>query len=107
MSHDLTHAADEVLEPHLIAAIERLTSSRFSTKRIIEEMRSTPQGEAAYADAVELCGGESDPMAKLIVHGQTIPELLRRSGLLRFAGFIHGAPQEDDGLSVPSWWRRA
>ena len=22
------------------------------------------------------------------------------------AGFIHGNPDEDDGYSVPSWWRK-
>ena len=108
MTHDLTHVADEILEPHVVAAIERMRTARFSTKRVIEEMRSTPEGEAAYAEALALCGAEDqEHMAHLIVHGQTIPELLRHSGLLRFAGFIHGRPQEDDGYSVPSWWRRA
>jgi hypothetical protein len=107
VTHDLTHVADEVLEPHVIAAIGRMTSIRFSTRRVIEEMRATPEGEAAYQQALELCGGaEQEHMARMIVHGQTVPELLRHSGLLRFAGFIHGRPAEDDGYSIPSWWRR-
>lgn len=106
MTHDLTHAADGVLGPHVLAAIQRMIAPRFSTKRIIEEIRSTPEGEAAYVEALELCGGAQEHMARMIVHGQTIPELLRHSGMLRFAGFIHGSPSEDDGFSVPSWWRR-
>jgi hypothetical protein len=32
--------------------------------------------------------------------------LLRSSKRVRFAGFIHGEPDEDDGYSVPSWWRK-
>lgn len=106
MTHDLTHVADEILEPHLLAAIERMAASRFSTKRLIEEMRVTPEGEAAYQEALEMCGGAEEHMSRLIVHGQTVPELLRHCGLLRFAGFIHGNPAEDDGFSVPSWWRK-
>ena len=107
MTHELTHVADEVLEPEVIAAIGWLTSPRFSTKRIIEELRSTPDGEAAYAQALELCGGAQDHTSRLILHGQSIPELLRRTGLLRFAGFIHGDASEDDGYGVPAWWRKA
>lgn len=106
MTHDLTHVADDLLEPHVRAAIERMTAPRFSTRRIIQELRSTPDGHAAYVEALERCGGAEDHMARMIVHGQTIPELLRHSGLLRFAGFIHGMPEEDDGFSVPSWWRK-
>ena len=106
MTHDLTHVADEVLEPHVLAAIGRMTTIRFSTKRIIEELRTSVEGEAAYQAALELCGGAEEHMSRMIVHGQTIPELLRHSGLLRFAGFIHGSATEDDGYSIPSWWRR-
>ena len=107
MNHDITHVADDVLEPHLLAALARLTPTRFSTKRVIEEMRSTPEGEAAYTEALTLCGeGEPTHMAHMIVHGQAIPELLRRSGMVRFAGFIHGDPAQSDGFSVPSWWRK-
>ena len=107
MSHDITHVPDPILEPHVRAALERIPAVRFSTKRFIEELRSTPDGEAAYLEALRLCGeGELTPMAHLVVHGQTLPELLRRSGLVQFAGFIHGQPEEDDGYSVPSWWRK-
>jgi hypothetical protein len=106
MTHDLTHVADDILAPHLFAAVARMTAPRFSTRRVIQQLRATPEGEAAYVEALERCGGSTDHMARMIVHGQTIPELLRASGLVRFAGFIHGQPDEDDGFGVPSWWRK-
>ena len=40
----------------------------------------------------------------MVLHGQVIPSLLRRSGLVRFGGFIHGNAAEDDGFGVPSLW---
>lgn len=107
MTHDITHVPDPLLEPYVRDTIERIRGERFSTKRFIEELRATPEGEAAYDEAVLLCGdGQATHMARMVVHGQTVPELLRRSGLVRFAGFIHGEPQHDDGFSVPSWWRK-
>ncbi|MSQ23581.1 MAG: hypothetical protein EXR58_03370 [Chloroflexi bacterium] len=107
MTHDMTHLADPVLEPYVRGAIERIGTSRFSIKRLIEALQATPEGRAAYDEALRICGGEDQSqMAHLIVHGQTIPELLRHSGLVRFAGFIHGEPDEDDGFAVPSWWRK-
>ena len=103
MHHD-THAADEVLEPAIRQAIERLPQ-QFSTKRLVDELRSTPAGADAYQQALEICGGENDP-AYRVLHGQAIAGLLRNSGLVKFAGFIHGIPEEDDGYSVPTWWRK-
>ena len=102
------HRADAVLEPEVQAAIERMAQSQFSTKRLIEEIRSTPSGSAAYDEAVRLLesGGTFGDTLYRVLHGQSIAGLLRTCGLVRFAGFIHGEPDEDDGYSVPSWWRK-
>lgn len=102
------HRADAVLEPEVQAAIQRLGQAQFSTKRLIAELRSTPSGSAAYDEAHKLLegGGTFGDMAYRVLHGQTIPGLLRTCGLVRFAGFIHGEPDEDDGYGVPSWWRK-
>ena len=105
--HGDTHQADEVLEPEIRGAIERLPN-QFSTKRLVDELRSTPAGADAYQQALELCGGSgewNDP-AYRVLHGQAIAGLLRNIGLVKFAGFIHGLPEEDDGYSVPTWWRK-
>ncbi len=102
------HRSDAVLEPEVQAAIQRMGSVQFSTKRLIEEIRAAPSGAAAYAEALGLLesGWTFGDMAYRVLHGQTIPGLLRTSGVVRFAGFIHGEPGEDDGFGVPSWWRK-
>lgn len=105
MAHDASPQAAEVLRPHVEAAIGRMPGRRFSTKRVIEQLRADPEGGAAYTEALGYCGaGEGDRMSYLVLHGQVVPELLRHSSLVRFGGFIHGEPDEDDGYSVPSWW---
>ena len=102
------HRADAVLEPEVRAAIGRMPTLQFSTKRLIEQLRAAPTGAAAYDEALRLlqAGGTYGDMAYRVLHGQTIPGLLRTCGIVRFAGFIHGDPEEDDGYSVPSWWRK-
>jgi len=102
------HRADALLEPEVSAAIARIGPAQFSTKRLIAELRASPTGLAAYEEAIHLLesGGTYGDMAYRVLHGQTIAGLLRTSGAVRFAGFIHGEPDEDDGYSVPSWWRK-
>jgi hypothetical protein len=102
------HRADAILEPEVQAAIGRIGVQQFSTKHLIDEIRRAPSGAAAYDEAVRLleAGGTYGDMALRVLHGQSIAGLLRSSPLVRFAGFIHGDPDEDDGYSVPSWWRK-
>jgi hypothetical protein len=105
--HHDTDRAEQVLEDEVRLAIGRLPA-RFSTKRLIDELRATPGGQAVYEEALGLCGGggEWNEPAYRVLHGQAIAALLRNSDELRFAGFIHGLPQEDDGYSVPTWWQK-
>jgi hypothetical protein len=102
------HRGDAVLQPQVEAAIDRMPAVQFSTKRLISELRSTSDGAAAYDEALRLleAGGTVGDMAYRVLHGQTVAGLLRSSQRVRFAGFIHGEPEEDDGYSVPSWWRK-
>jgi hypothetical protein len=106
--HGDDRRAYEVIEPALDAALQRMPTDRFSTKRFIEELRATEAGEAAYQEA--LASLVDDPsgehMGKMVLHGQVIPGLLRSSGLVRFGGFIHGNPAEDDGFGIPSLWQK-
>ena len=103
MAHEGSPEAVAILEPHVEAAIGRMPGRRFSTKRVIEQLRASPDGAAAYAEALGYCG-ESDHMAHMVLHGQVVAELLRKSSQVRFGGFIHGEEDEDDGYSVPAWW---
>ena len=108
MAHVQDDEAFAILAPVVDTAIERAPASRFSTKGLIEFIRSEPEGDAAYESAIASIRDEagSEHMARMVIHGQVIPGILRRSPRVRFAGFIHGNPNEDDGFAVPSWWRK-
>jgi hypothetical protein len=95
-----------LMEQPVQAAIARIAEPRFSTKRLIAEIRASADGEAAYQEALTTLGPDpgSERMGMMVLHGQVIPGLLRRSGLVRFGGFIHGNPAEDDGFGVPGLW---
>lgn len=108
MAHFNDEEAYRLLEPLVQSAVLRTVGTRFSTKGLMEEMRSSPEGDAGYLQALAILEGEgaTEHMARLVVHGQVVPGLLRRCGLVRFAGFVHGDPNQDDGYAVPSWWQR-
>jgi hypothetical protein len=109
---ELVHGNDEqayvIMESAVRAAIERIPLPRFSTKRLIEEIRASADGEAAYQEAIHTLAPDpgTEHMALMVLHGQVIPGLLRRSGVVQFGGFIHGNPAEDDGFAVPSMWSK-
>ena len=108
MAHFQDEEAYRLLEPQVQIAVTGLTPNRFSTKAVIEAVLSIPEGTEAYGAALALLKdqGATDHTARLVVHGQVVPGLLRRCGLVRFAGFVHGDPAQDDGYAVPSWWQR-
>jgi hypothetical protein len=108
----VSHAADErsieVLEPAITQLLEQSGPGRFSTRALIDALRSFPDGQRAYDEALAFTSEEArnQQMALQILHGQVVPDILRRSKLVRFQGFIHGATEEDDGYGIPSWWER-
>jgi hypothetical protein len=108
MAHVQDERAYEILGPVIDQAIDNASARRFSTKGLIDLVRTTPDGASAYESALEAIIQEagSDHMARMVIHGQVVPALLRRSRRVQFAGFIHGNPKEDDGYAVPSWWRK-
>jgi hypothetical protein len=108
MAHFNDEEAYDALAPGVEEAIARMPASLFSTKAVIEQLRAVEAGAAAYEKALQVLAeeGANDHTARLVVHGQVIPGLLRRSSKVRFGGFIHGDPSQDDGYAVPSWWQR-
>jgi hypothetical protein len=108
MPHPSDERSTEVLEPVIANLLEQASVGRFSTRGLIEALRSFPQGEAAYQEAERILGEEqaSEHMVRQILHGQVIPEILRRVPAVRFRGYIHGEPEEDDGYGIPSWWEK-
>lgn len=106
MAHGGGDEPYRILEAVVGEVIDRIPTDRFSTKRVLDEIQLTPEGKAAYQSALAAAGEGNDHMGRMVVHGQVVPGLLRASPRVRFAGFIHGEPDESDEFHVPSWWRR-
>ena len=98
---DRVDAIMDFLTPVIDDLLSRLEGDEFTTVDFIEVMRSDDVGETAYLEAVRLWG-ESEHYAKMVLHGQAIPGVLRRSPLVEWLGFAHGVP---DAYAVPANWR--
>ena len=98
---DRVDAIMEFLTPVIEDLLTRLEGDEFTTVDFIEVMRSDEAGEAAYLEAIRRWG-ESDQYAKMVLHGQAIPGVLRRSQRVEWLGFAHGVP---DAYAVPANWR--
>jgi hypothetical protein len=91
------------LAPYIDPIIERINVEEFTTVEFVGVMQQDPPTAAAYEETVARWH-EGDPqLAKMVVHGQVIPQLLRRSPLVEWAGFAYG---EQDAYAVPAWWRK-
>ncbi len=100
---DRVDALIDFLAPAVLDVLARLDGDEFSTVDFIEVMQSDPTAAAAYDEALRRWG-EGERYAKMVVHGQVIPSILRRSPLVEWIGFAHG---EDDPYAVPARWRLA
>lgn len=98
---DRVDAIMAFLAPTIEDILRRLDGDEFTTPEFVEILQSDPDANAAYLEALRLWG-EGDRYAKLVVHGQVIPGILRRSELVEWLGFAHG---EDDSYAVPARWR--
>ncbi len=81
--------------------LQRIDGDEFTTSAFIELMQSVPGPAEAYALALT-AWGEGERESKMVIHGQVIPNALRRSTRVEWAGFAHG---ETDEFAVPAWWR--
>jgi len=106
MTREQYEAAQAAIAPHLAPTLDRLPE-RFTTPDFISALWADPAGKQAYQQAMQIFMADLAlaRMAGHIVHGQVIPDLLRRSGRVRFAGFAHHLAQEQH-LGVPSWWHK-
>lgn len=95
--------ASDMLRAAVLDIAERIDADRFTTPEFIEVMQLDDAARTAYEEAIRIWP-ESDPeMAKLVLHGQTIPNLLRESTIVAWAGYAHDAA---DPYGVPAWWER-
>ncbi|MGH2614483.1 MAG: hypothetical protein ACRDJC_04540 [Thermomicrobiales bacterium] len=91
------------LGPTVDDVLSRIEGDEFTTIEFIEIVQSDPDANAAYEEALRRWG-EGERYAKMVVHGQVIPGILRRSPLVEWLGFAHGV---DDPYAVPARWRLA
>ena len=98
---DRVDAITAFLAPTIDGILVRIEGDEFTTTEFIALLQSDPEANAAYLEALRRWG-EGDRAAKMVVHGQVIPGVLRRSNLVEWIGFAHG---EDDPYAVPGRWR--
>jgi hypothetical protein len=89
------------LAPTIDDILSRIEGDEFTTTQFIALLQSDPVADAAYRESLRRWG-EGERSAKMVVHGQVIPGILRRSNLVEWIGFAHG---EDDPYAVPGRWR--
>jgi len=97
---DLVDELMDFLAPAVTNILTRIEGDEFTTPQFIELMQTDPEGKAAYDEAVRRWG-EDEVMSKMVIHGQVIPGILRRSPLVEWAGYAHG---DIDPYAVPAWW---
>lgn len=98
---DRVDAITAFLAPAVEDLLRRIEGEEFTTPELVEVMQLDPASRSAYQEALRRWG-EGERYAKMVVHGQVIPAILRRSGLVEWLGFAHG---EDDPFAVPARWR--
>ncbi len=98
---DRVDAITGFLAPTIDDILRRIEGDEFTTTEFIALLQSDPEANAAYLEALRRWG-EGERAAKMVVHGQVIPGILRRSNLVEWLGFAYG---EDDPYAVPGRWR--
>ena len=97
---DRVDAIIDYLQPTIEDILSRLDGDEFTTTEFIALLQTDPEGNAAYHEALRRWG-EGDRYARMVIHGQVIPGILRRSARVEWLGFAHGV---DDPYAVPARW---
>ncbi len=97
---DRVDAIIDYLQPTIEDILSRIEGEEFTTTEFIELLQTDPDGNAAYQEALRRWG-EGDRYARMVIHGQVIPGILRRSQRVEWLGFAHGV---DDPYAVPARW---
>ncbi len=98
---DRVDAIIDFLKPAIDDVLMRIEGEEFTTTEFISLMQTDPQANAAYQEALRRWG-EGDRYARMVVHGQVVPGILRQSPRVEWIGFAHGV---DDPYAVPARWR--
>ena len=97
---DRVDAIIDFLQPAIDDILSRIEGDEFTTTEFIDLLQTDPDGNAAYHEALRRWG-EGERYARMVIHGQVIPGILRRSARVEWLGFAHGV---DDPYAVPARW---
>lgn len=100
---DPLEAAIAFMEPFVFDIVERIDIDEFTTVEFIEAVQLDPAARQAYLDTIARWPEGDERAAKMVIHGQVIPTLLRKSGKAEWSGYAHGVA---DDYAVPAWWRK-
>ncbi|CAN5832104.1 hypothetical protein BH23CHL2_BH23CHL2_26490 [soil metagenome] len=103
MGHDPAGEAAALLAPHVEDIVRRINVDEFTTLEFIEAMQLDPASKQAFARALAIIPETDERRGRMILHGQIIPDLLRTTGLVEWAGYAYG---HEDPYGVPAWWRK-
>jgi hypothetical protein len=98
---DRVDAIIAFLAPTIDDVVERLEGEEFTTTEFIALVQSDSAANDAYQEALRRWG-EGDRYARMVIHGQVIPAILRRNPRLEWLGFAYG---DEDPYAVPARWR--
>ncbi|CAN5510061.1 hypothetical protein BH24CHL1_BH24CHL1_19650 [soil metagenome] len=104
--HSIGDPIEEVIEymrPYIAPIIVRINVDEFTTSEFIQALNMDPESSAVYEEAIERWHENNAEAAKLVIHGQVIPQLLRRSGMVEWSGYAYG---HEDPYGVPAWWKK-
>ena len=90
----------DFLTPVVEDILSRVDVDEFTTPDFIGALLTDPVAARTYHEAIERWG-EDEHSSKLVIHGQVIPGVLRKSRQVRWSGFAHDVTDE---YAVPAWW---
>lgn len=104
--HPIGDPIEEVIafmEPYIAPIIMRINVDDFTTAEFIQALNMDPDTSAVYNEAIDRWHENNEEAARMVIHGQVIPQLLRRSGLVEWSGYAYG---HEDPYGVPAWWTK-
>lgn len=104
--HPIGDPVEEVIEfmrPYIVPIIDRINVDEFTTSEFIQALNMDPETAEIYQQAIAMWHEHDDNAARLVIHGQVIPQLLRRSGSVEWSGYAYG---HEDPFGVPAWWKK-
>lgn len=89
------------MTPAIDVLLANLEGEEFTSAEFIELMQQFPPTKAVYDEAMRAWGEAKRP-SRMVIHGQVIPAVLRKSDRVEWLGFAYG---EADDYAVPGRWR--